>query len=889
MRIYFLVVFVLFVFVFASQTLAKEEIVPVNEMPDIFQPPGPKVGDNALGLNENNTGCCEMNSLIEREFCVYVGMGQSELTFGHGGVTFPNIKSKDDCTNRGGEWNPLVTCEDVRDCVGCCFASGKITTRISCARKPATNVDHRLKAAMTEFYWDPEIKSEEGCFIDINNDRIRDEDQQADFSWDGDAESYFKSEDTDKDGIKNNEDLCPNVYDPTNADLDNDGRGDACDNCPPEPKYIQFIGAWKRVESSEKPLTYNPLQQDADQDSVGDICDNCVNTPNTDQKDEYPPSSNYARLAGDFIGDACQNDDLITSNPQAIERKYWIPEVGGSGGDPEIPPTAPGAVTPEEKCDQDLLGQTRRISQQGSSLCFKCSEVPWSSWTITASSNCGKNDPEPNIGGIAHFYKRCEDFSPPANVKGFRWFDDVPGCFRCDVSVTEYGWRKTDCGGQQIGYEIPGLLKTPNTLANEMSGLGSRKHPGILDEILSIILSPFGLLSRQDNKETVPASELPLLLTQSGSSCPYTDQSWSDFLISYDLPFPYSCDYVRDAGKMPYTNGATFVTTTSDGIPIVDGKLSPTEESVGIDFSDMFSYACGPLKGENAELCGNSPSCSLKSESKEYYFLTCRRVTDSLFGIFSMTRDTSTCAKISTATCNPIASANPPKVAIDTDGDGVSDDKDECFGTVKGVLVGINGCPVAANGMSPKPSLPAQPDSDNDGVPNSQDNCANVQNANQSDVDSDGIGDACDNCVSVYNPDQSDNDSDSIGDTCDELPGAQQQFSVTGVSVFFGETPIVDGSVLNSPNQNLVFTITHQGSLESYLEQEGIIGLYVNGVLSIAWFSGNIGSKSEYIDINSNSKLVTPLALQEGKSLIELKLTSEEVLFSASVSLSELA
>ncbi len=107
----------------------------------------------------------------------------------------------------------------------------------------------------------------------------------------------------------------------------------------------------------------------------------------------------------------------------------------------------------------------------------------------------------------------------------------------------------------------------------------------------------------------------------------------------------------------------------------------------------------------------------------------------------------------------------------DIDGDGVSDDADNC--------------PYAAN--------PDQEDADNDGIgdacigdydsdgiPDAVDNCPNLPNPNQADFDGDGIGDACDsdrdgdgvpdtidNCPTIANPDQADTDGDGIGDACD--------------------------------------------------------------------------------------------------------------------------
>lgn len=79
---------------------------------------------------------------------------------------------------------------------------------------------------------------------------------------------------------------------------------------------------------------------------------------------------------------------------------------------------------------------------------------------------------------------------------------------------------------------------------------------------------------------------------------------------------------------------------------------------------------------------------------------------------------------------------------------------------------------------------PEEEDSDDDGIPNSEDNCPDVPNPDQEDSDEDGVGDACeevendddndgvlnddDNCPQDYNPDQEDSDDDGIGDVCDD-------------------------------------------------------------------------------------------------------------------------
>ncbi|MDH3786278.1 MAG: metallophosphoesterase, partial [Acidobacteriota bacterium] len=147
---------------------------------------------------------------------------------------------------------------------------------------------------------------------------------QADLDGDGAGNACDMCTDTDDDGFGNPGfpnscplDNCPVQPNPGQEDSDGDGLGDACDFCPGPGGGLDPDGDGFGNDCDNCDFVANPSQTDTDSDGVGDECDNCPEVSNASQLD----------LDGDGVGQACDNCLFIWNPGQADNDDNGIGDV----------------------------------------------------------------------------------------------------------------------------------------------------------------------------------------------------------------------------------------------------------------------------------------------------------------------------------------------------------------------------------------------------------------------------------------------------------------------------------------------------------------------------------------------------------------------------------
>ncbi|MGM0556177.1 MAG: thrombospondin type 3 repeat-containing protein [Myxococcota bacterium] len=112
----------------------------------------------------------------------------------------------------------------------------------------------------------------DGILNDDDNCPTRANPDQADVDDDGKGDAC--DDDNDNDGVSNSQDNCPEVGNPDQSDIDGDGLGDACDDDNDNDGV--------KNTQDNCPTVANPSQSDLDLDGKGDACDDTLDAAPTD-------------------------------------------------------------------------------------------------------------------------------------------------------------------------------------------------------------------------------------------------------------------------------------------------------------------------------------------------------------------------------------------------------------------------------------------------------------------------------------------------------------------------------------------------------------------------------------------------------------------------------